>query len=128
MRNAEYDAARNPARWVALWALLCVAGCSLPQGAPRDADDSRECILLTQLHSTRAISDSEIIFRLYGGDEWINRVDPGCTGLRFDRGFTYDTRLHKLCRGQVIRGRNPARSPCTLGVFRPWQGEESAPR
>ena len=39
MRNAEYDAPLNPARWVALWALLFVAGCSPPQGAPRHADD-----------------------------------------------------------------------------------------
>lgn len=130
IRQRTPRATRSTFRWFMATAMLLAlaSGCAAPPAKPATSDDSRDCLLLTQLHSTRAISDSEILFRLYGGDQWVNRVEPGCTGLRFDRGFTYDTRLHKLCRGQIIHGRNPARTPCTLGVFRPWHGEEQAPQ
>jgi hypothetical protein len=119
----------KPAGRFALAAILVLlAGCALETKPAPIADDSRDCLLLTQLHSTRAISDSQIIFRLYGGEEWVNEPAPACTGLRFDRGFTYDTRLHKLCRGQIIHANAPARTPCALGGFRPWKGPKEAPQ
>ncbi|MFP6663325.1 MAG: hypothetical protein VCC00_03890 [Deltaproteobacteria bacterium] len=119
----------NSAKRLACGALLVLlAGCAVDTKTVPHVDDSRDCLLLTQLHSTRAISDSQILFRLYGGEEWVNVVEPGCTGLRFDRGFTYDTRLHKLCRGQFIHTISPARTPCALGVFRPWKGAQEAPQ
>lgn len=119
----------NTARLLACGAIFAVlAGCAVDTKPAPAADDSRDCLHLAQLHSTRAISDSQVIFRLYGGEEWVNVLEPSCTGLGFDRGFTYDTRLHKLCRGQLIHAIAPARSPCSLGVFRPWKGPQEAPQ
>lgn len=92
--------------------------------APAPAN-TRECMLLAQIHSTRAVGDREIIFRLYGGQEWSNQLPASCTGLRFNRGFTYDTSLHRLCRGQFIHTLEPSRSTCVLGVFHPKPSQPS---
>jgi hypothetical protein len=98
-------------------ALQGCAGARPATPAPLPAG-TQECLRLAQLHSTRAVSDREIIFRLYGGQEWTNQLPASCTGLRFNRGFTYNTSLHRLCRGQFIHTLEPGRSTCVLGLFR----------
>ena len=100
---------------------MALQGCVGARPGPQDTvhnSDIRECLLLAQLHSTKAVSDREILFRLYGGEQWRNILPAPCTALRFNRGFTYDTSLHRLCRGQFIHTLEPGQSTCALGSFR----------
>ncbi|MDG1400292.1 MAG: hypothetical protein P8K76_01695 [Candidatus Binatia bacterium] len=103
-----------------LLASMVLLGCAGARPAARETlpPDTRECLLLAQIHSTRAIGNREIVFRLYGGEEWTNQLPAACVGLGFNRGFTYDTSIHRLCRGQFIQTLEPGRSTCILGLFR----------
>jgi hypothetical protein len=107
---------------LAFWLIAtCLQACAGVRPDAKDVEtnskNTRECLLLAQIHTTTAVSNQEILFRLYGGEHWRNKLPVGCTGLGFNRGFTYDTSLHRLCRGQFIQTLEPRRSPCVLGLF-----------
>ena len=115
---------------VILFLSIALQGCMSARPAPPETtnnSDTRECLLLAQLHSTRANTDREILFRLYGGEQWRNELPAPCTALRFNRGFTYDTSLHRLCRGQFIHTLEPRRSTCVLGLFHRETGKSAQP-
>lgn len=107
---------------LAFWLIAsCLQACAGVRPETKDvvtsSKNTRECLLLAQIHTTTAVSNQEILFRLYGGEHWRNKLPVGCTGLGFNRGFTYDTSLHRLCRGQFIHTLEPRRSTCVLGLF-----------
>lgn len=119
---------------LAFWLIaICLQACTSARPEAKDVVNSgkntRECLLLAQIHTTKAVSNQEIIFRLYGGEHWRNKLPAACTGLGFNRGFTYDTSLHRLCRGQFIQTLEPRRSPCVLGLFHrdPGKTKPTAP-
>ncbi len=117
---------------LAFWLIAsCLQACAGVRPEAKDVGTSskntRECLLLAQIHTTTAVSNQEILFRLYGGEHWRNKLPVGCTGLGFNRGFTYDTSLHRLCRGQFIHTLEPRSSPCVLGLFHRDTGKTLLP-
>ena len=87
-----------------------------PAAAPQD------CVPLNQIRSTMAIDDRTIDFQLSGGTVLRNRLPQACSGLGFERRFSYRTSLTRLCSIDIITVLDSDGRPgasCGLGSFVP---------
>ena len=107
-------------RRFALAVLICLAS-GQAVAAPRAAAP-QDCVPLNQIRSTNVIDDRTIDFHMSGGVVLRNRLPQACSGLGFERRFSYRTSLSRLCSVDIItvldsNGRRGA--SCGLGSFVP---------
>lgn len=87
--------------------------------------------------STRAIRDTDIVdartilFRMRGGEYYVNHLTNSCRGLLRERRFSYRTSVGRLCSVDSIRvieqfgGSIREGMSCGLGAFYPVTEEEA---
>jgi len=95
-----------------------------PAGAPID------CVQINAIRETRVRDDRTIDFYMNGGKVYRNVLPNSCPQLGFEKSFSYETSLSKLCSVDIItvlyQGGGPRRgASCGLGSFQPVTG---APR
>ena len=86
-------------------------------------ENTQRCINLRRLRSTDVINDRTIIFRLRGGEIYLNIVPRTCPGLGRERRISYSSNVNAICEidhvavlhagaGNMFEG-----ARCRLGVF-----------
>ena len=99
--------------------------------AIRTIGEPKSCIMRSSIRSTDVIDDETIDFRMNNGDIYRNHLPSKCSGLGFERAFSYKTSTNQLCNVDIIRvldqtaGRLDTRGACGLGKF---QQIEKIPR
>jgi hypothetical protein len=85
--------------------------------------DAVDCVTLTRVRRTEVVDDRNIFFHMRGGDIYHNVLPRRCAGLAREDRFSYETRIGKLCRMDMIRvlysdglGMREGQH-CALGVF-----------
>jgi hypothetical protein len=83
--------------------------------------ETRNCIATYMIRETDVLDNQNILFRLNGGEYYINHLPHRCSGLKIQDGFSYSLRgLNELCSVDTI---TPVSSgagvytPCPLGDF-----------
>lgn len=115
--------------------LILTAAALLPASAsePDEDDDEpmfRRCVDSRFIHSTDVLNDNTIVFRMIGGDFFLNQLPRTCRGLSRDRRFTYQLYERRLCVNDRIRvllsaGSNMVEGrSCKLGEFRQLSVDE----
>ena len=114
-------------------AACCLAALAAPTAA-RDRNavpaatptgPARNCVPITQLRESVVRSDRVIDFRTTGGRDRYYRVTlpQSCSGLGFERRFSYSTSLSQLCAQDIITvlyQTGPMRgASCGLAPFQP---------
>ena len=78
------------------------------------------CLETVRIRETRILDDQTILFEMFDGTIYINRLLVPCFGLKISGGFNYSTSLDKLCKQDNVRvvetGSNLG-STCMLGDF-----------
>lgn len=92
--------------------------------AARAAGPAQSCIPLAQISESRVRDDWTIDFRTRGNRWYRNTLPYRCSGLGFERAFSYATSQSQLCSTDiitVIQTGTPAgpRGSCGLGAFQP---------
>ncbi|BEV02147.1 DUF6491 family protein [Novosphingobium olei] len=89
----------------------------------RSAGPAQSCIAIAQISESRVRDDRTIDFRTSGNRWYRNTLPYPCSGLGFERAFSYETSLSQLCSTDIIRviQTNPpmTRGACGLGEFQP---------
>ena len=86
-------------------------------------ENTERCISLRRLRSTDVINDRTIIFRLRGGEIFLNILPRTCPGLGREKRISYSTNVNAICEidhiavlhagaGNMFEG-----ARCRLGVF-----------
>jgi hypothetical protein len=89
------------------------------------------CIPLRQIRSTEVQDDQTIDFHMTGGRTYRNTLPHRCSGLRFERTFSYRTSLSQLCSTDIITVLNHVGggfmrgASCGLGEFTPIEYPET---
>lgn len=116
-------------------ALAALPGCMQGQGgrnghaedlpAARAIGAAQSCIPINQISESRVRDDWTIDFRT-GANRWYrNSLPQRCSGLGFEKAFSYSTSLTQLCSTDIIRvisstgGGLDTRGACGLGQFVP---------
>jgi hypothetical protein len=125
----------------ALSTTLSIAAClvplavSVPAAAQDDEDEAfdrtpQDCIVTTNIDSTEAIDDQNIIFHMNGRRAYRNHLPRRCPGLERENRFSYETRGARLCSIDTITvleqfgvGFRPGFT-CRLGEFVPLSPAE----
>jgi len=114
----------NPAIRLLLSIALSVA--PLASALPQDTSgDELRCISLRRIDRTEVIDDRHIVFRLRGGDIYLNQLSRSCPRLDLERRFSYRTSTSQLCSIDSITViENSAfglidGASCGLGMFTP---------
>ena len=129
------------------FALCCLAtNVLLAQDAPDDADaaiyeldeedfaidrEGERCISTRNIRHTDILNERTILFRMRGGDYFVNYLRHDCPGLVREERFSYRTTGGRLCQVDLIRvieqfgGFIQEGMSCGLGVFYPITGEEA---
>lgn len=112
---------------------LLLAGCAPVEGEDRFVSDApmasvtgeaERCVNTSSIRHSRVHDDRTIDFEV-GSRTYRNTLGRGCSGLGFERSFTYSTSINRLCAGEIIyvlrtMGGRPERGPgCSLGEFAP---------
>ncbi|QCI78622.1 hypothetical protein E6W36_15885 [Hankyongella ginsenosidimutans] len=87
-----------------------------PDGEPKD------CLPITQVESTRVLSDSAILFKMRGGKLYLSKLPYACPRLGFEERFSFKTSTPYYCSIDVITpldNRLQEFGSCPLGVFQP---------
>jgi len=105
-------------------ATLDAAGQTYGDGASK-AGNPENCISITQIRSTKVVSDRVIDFEMNGNRVYRNVLPISCPTLANEERFAYRTSVAQLCAIDTITVlRNPGldRGPtCGLGPFQPVQ-------
>ena len=111
---------------------LALAGCATEGNQDREppeelskytvTGETEQCLSLTSIRQSKPLDDYNILFETRGGETYLSRLPTRCSGLGFERAFTYSTSLTKLCSTDIITvidSTNPSfrRGSCGLGVF-----------
>ncbi len=119
--------------------LLAVAAVAVPAGnqalakqdvpAATPIGPAQNCVRLTDIRESRVHGDQVIDFHLIGGKVLRNTLPHRCPQLGFERSFSYETSLSKLCNVDIIHvivaGAGPHRgASCGLGMFQPVELEK----
>lgn len=124
---------------VALPFITIIAACTSANSEPAQAGSGQansrvvnatpvgepvSCVNLSDIRESRVLSDQVIDFHLRNGKVLRNTLPHGCPRLGFERAFSYETSLTKLCNVDIItvihQGGGPMRGPsCGLGMFQP---------
>ena len=129
------------------FALGCLAtSVALAQDSPDDADppvyeldeedfaidrEGERCISTRNIRSTDILDDRTILFRMRGGDYYVNYLRNDCPGLVREERFSYRSSGGRLCQIDMIRvleqfgGFIQEGMSCGLGAFYPITGEEA---
>ena len=89
------------------------------------------CIVTRNIRSTKIINKRTILFRMRGGDHYVNHLAHDCNGLVRERRFSYESSAGRLCRVDHIRileqfgGYLDVGMSCGLGLFYPVTREEA---
>lgn len=122
------DVMEFPGFPAALFVMLLVTGAVAadePAADPAGAEaTARTCIPIIQIRQNEFPDDSTIVFRMRGGNDYVNRLPHRCFGLKFERGFSYTTSLSRLCNTDIIHvihqgGGGAIGATCGLGLFEP---------
>ncbi len=94
---------------------------------------SKTCLALTQIDSTDVLDDQTIIFKMKGRKYYKNTLPYKCSGLKFERAFSYRTSLNQLCNVDLITvlraGGSGIDGPsCGLGIFEPYTPPARSPK
>ncbi|WP_338468592.1 hypothetical protein RXV95_00030 [Novosphingobium sp. ZN18A2] len=98
--------------------------------AARSVGEAVSCIPLAQLRESIVRDDRTIDFRMTGGRVYRNVLPYSCSGLGFERAFSYATSLSQLCSTDIIHvlqtvgGRVQPAAACGLGQFQPVELEK----
>ena len=125
---------------------LCLVGANgplaqdTPDEAPAfelDEDDfaidreGERCIITRNIRNTDILDERTILFRMRGGDYYLNYLRNDCPGLVREERFSYRTTGGRLCQVDTIRvleqfgGFIQEGMSCGLGVFYPITTEEA---
>ena len=87
--------------------------------------EAKSCVDLRRIDYTHVVDDQNILFYMYGGNIYLNRLSHPATGLDRHQPFMYRTNVGNLCKGEIITvledwgfGFTPGAST-TLGKFAP---------
>jgi hypothetical protein len=85
----------------------------------------QSCVHLRDIDQTQVLDDKTIIFKLRGNKYFKNTLPYKCSGLNFEKSFSYRTSLSQLCSVDtitVLRTGNPIQEgpTCGLGKFEPY--------
>ncbi|WP_417595231.1 hypothetical protein [Parasphingorhabdus sp.] len=89
----------------------------------RMIDEPKNCITRSSIRSTDVIDDQTIDFKMNNGDIYRNILPQKCSGLGFEKAFSYKTSTNQLCSVDIIHvldqtaGRIETRGACGLGKF-----------
>jgi|TARA_R110000765_G_scaffold318273_2_gene410589 hypothetical protein len=85
--------------------------------------EPKSCITRSRIRSTEVIDDQTIDFKMNNGDIYRNKLPHKCSGLAFEKAFSYKTSTNQLCSVDIIHvldqtaGRIETRGSCGLGEF-----------
>ena len=92
--------------------------------------ESKRCISVRSVRSTRVIDDNTVLFYMRGKDIYLNSLRTNCTRLSREGRFSYTVHASSLCELDRIRilmdtgfGLQEGRS-CALGRFQPVTRED----
>ena len=130
-----------------MFAFCCLGvGVALAQDAPDGADppvynldeedfaidrEGERCINTRNIRATDVLSERTILFRMRGGDYFVNYLRNDCPGLVREERFSYRTTGGRLCQVDMIRvleqfgGFIQEGMSCGLGAFFPITEEEA---
>lgn len=123
---------------ILLLSAAALAGCAA-QGGERSGSNGRgkdvpavrvvgepvSCLPLQSIRESRVRDDWTIDFRTSGGGWYRNTLPNRCSGLGFEKAFSYATSQTQLCNVDIITvfstaGGGPVnRGSCGLGAFTP---------
>jgi hypothetical protein len=110
--------------------VLGLAACA-PQGGTQRAQQTMvpagepvNCVDTIRIRETRVIDDQTIDFVMTDGSIMRNTLPNRCPGLGFERAFSYQTSISRLCNVNIItvvnQGGGVRRgASCGLGMFQP---------
>ena len=129
------------------FALGCLAtSVALSQDSPDEADppvyeldeedfaidrEGERCISTRNIRDTDILDERTILFRMRGGDYFVNYLRNDCPGLVREERFSYRSSGGRLCQVDMIRvleqfgGFIQEGMSCGLGVFYPISEEEA---
>ena len=132
---------------ICAFALGCLAtSVALAQDSPDGADppvyeldeedfaidrEGERCITTRNIRDTDILDARTILFRMRGGDYFVNYLRHDCPGLAREERFSYRTTGGRLCQVDTIRvleqfgGFIQEGMSCGLGVFYPISEEEA---
>ena len=85
--------------------------------------EPKSCINRSGIRSTDVIDDQTIDFKMSNGDIYRNSLPNRCSGLAFEKAFSYKTSTNRLCNVDIIKvldstaGQLATRGACGLGKF-----------
>ncbi len=83
--------------------------------------DVKRCFRSTNIKSSRPLDDFHILFKLRNGDEYLNRLNHRCSGLKIEGAYKYTTGIAQLCHLEIITvistSTGTPRGSCGLGRF-----------
>mgnify|MGYP007002854366 CR=1 FL=1 len=91
-----------------------------------------DCLDIQRIRESRVVDDQTIDFVMRGGETYRSALPNKCPTLGFERAFSYNTSLSKLCTTDIITvvntGGGPVRGPsCGLGKFVPYTPPAKTP-
>jgi hypothetical protein len=93
--------------------------------AAAPGSEAKSCVDLRHIDYTHVIDDQNILFYMYGGNIYLNRLPHPATGLDRHQPFMYRTSVSRVCKSDIITvledwgfGFTPGAST-TLGKFEP---------
>ena len=120
--------------------VLMTAGCATESDQDREppeelakynvTGETEQCLSLTSIRQSKPLDDYNILFETRGNETYLSRLPTRCSGLGFNRAFTYSTSLTKLCNTDIITvidSNNPSsrRGSCGLGIFEKLEEKSS---
>jgi hypothetical protein len=102
-------------------AILLLPGAAAIAAEQPPADETRNCLQLSQIRQTDVRNDRTIDFTLRDGSVWRSTLPFRCPQLGFERAFSYQTSISQLCRQDLItviqQTGNQRGASCGLGEF-----------
>jgi len=93
--------------------------------------EPKSCLDLNRIDYTHVVDDQNILFYMYGGNIYLNRLPHPASGLDRHQPFMYRTSVSRLCNSDIITvledwgfGFTPGAST-TLGKFLPIDAESA---
>lgn len=101
----------------ALALVLTLAACGGAAAADATPRPTPKCLAPYQIRETKPVSDTEILFTLTDGSQWLNTLPAKCSGLKFEGGFAWDVHGDTICANMQTFRVLRRGTPCMLGTF-----------
>lgn len=82
------------------------------------------CLDTSRIKETLILDDQTILFKMYGGALYLNRLPIRCHGLKLSNGYSYSTSIAKICKQDSITTLSTGSgigTVCALGEFWPFK-------